>query len=331
MRPTAHLLALLLVVQLAPQGAAQTAVAQHDVAPAPAVGEPSGDEPPPPEARERWSDFLPLMKDVALEHMDEGQELPLPFGINVSFTMLKRDTQVTDIKAAVNGPPKPRNFISIESSSTVFNAMARLDTWVLPFWSVYLLGGYTKSESEVALTVDFEQALPDEIVIEDPGPTQPPIVIPLSGDRRTAYIAFPVENEGPSYGVGTTLAAGYLNYFLSVDVNWTHTNLGGVFDEELEAAVVGVRTGYQTTFQGSPANIWISGTYWDTERDVSGTIPLNDAGDVINFEIVQGPTKPWSVGVGGQATFSREWQAVLQVETNFDDMYAIISSIGYRF
>ena len=331
MRTAAYLLALLFLVQHAPQVAAQTEVAEHDAAPALAVGEPSGDERPPPETQERWSDFLPLMKDMALEHMPEGEELPLPFGINVSFTTMKRDTRVTDIKAAVNGPPKPRNFISIESSAAVFNAMARLDTWVLPFWNVYLLGGYTKSESEVALTVDFERALPDEIVIENPLPTQPPIVIPLSEDRKTAYIEFPVENEGPTYGVGTTLAAGYLDYFLSVDVNWTRSDIGGAFDEKLQAMIVGVRTGYQTSFQGSPANVWISGTYWDTERGVSGTIPLNDAGDVINFDIVQGPTKPWSIGVGGQATFAREWQAVLQVETNFDDMYAIISSVGYRF
>ncbi len=42
----------------------------------------------------RWSDLLPLMKDLALEHMPEGQELPLPFGISASIIALKRDSEV---------------------------------------------------------------------------------------------------------------------------------------------------------------------------------------------------------------------------------------------
>lgn len=255
--------------------------------------------------KERWSDFLPLMKQLALDNMSEGQTLPLPFGVSLNTIILQRDTEVKDIKAAINGEPGPVEWAGVDSSTRARNATARLDAWLLPFFNVYGIIGYTESDSDVAVTIDFD----------DP-----------------ATVEFPVENSGVTTGFGVNLAGGYNNWFASVDANWSVTDLGGVFDEELEALVVGLRSGFQTNFRGKAANVWLSATYWDTEREMSGSIPLPGIRDnVINFSIVQGPTDPWSFGIGGQATFSEEWQAVLQLDSNFDDMFGIIAALGYRF
>jgi hypothetical protein len=102
---------------------------------------------------ERWSSFLPLMKDEALAR---GYVLPLPFGAGATFTVLSgRDIRVRDLSVRVNNEPERSvsHIVDLGSESDVFNANLKLDAWILPFLNVYALAGYVYNESKTHVHV----------------------------------------------------------------------------------------------------------------------------------------------------------------------------------
>ena len=106
-----------------------------------------------PQQPERWSSFLPLLKEEALSR---GYQLPLPFGSGVTFTILTgRDIEVTDLRIGVDGaePSSVSQFVDLGSESAVFNANLKLDAWLLPFLNVYALFGYVYNESKTNVHV----------------------------------------------------------------------------------------------------------------------------------------------------------------------------------
>ena len=103
--------------------------------------------------KRHWSG-LPFMADEALKR---GYDLPLPFGVGVSYVYLERLIEVRDVQIGINGAPlQPVDRLSFEDTpSQVHNVMARFDVWLLPFLNVYLLGGRTENSSTTTLTLDL--------------------------------------------------------------------------------------------------------------------------------------------------------------------------------
>ncbi len=94
---------------------------------------------------ERWSSFLSLMGDEARKR---GYELPLPFGVGINFLLLKRNIEVTDVEAGLNSDPQPVPVdLALDTKTFVSNMTLRFDTWLLPFFNLYAMAGYTQSES----------------------------------------------------------------------------------------------------------------------------------------------------------------------------------------
>src|SRR5262249_47017899 len=99
------------------------AAAQDGPAPAPSV---DGQKPP----LQRHKSGLPFLAEEALSR---GYELPEPFGLGLILTGLdNRQIDVSDLRVGIDGSNQSvSEFATLGSSSTVFNANLRFDTWLL--------------------------------------------------------------------------------------------------------------------------------------------------------------------------------------------------------
>ena len=129
--------------------------------------------------------------------IDKGIDLPKPFGVSAFFIYMKRDIKVTNVDVTLPGKQAQsiNDFASFGvSNQTVVTAM-RFDTWVLPLMNVYVLGGYTFTNTSLDATFTI-----DRIILP-----KPPIVIETIQKSQVG---------GPYFGVGTTLVGGYGPWFI---------------------------------------------------------------------------------------------------------------------
>lgn len=258
---------------------------------------------------ERWSSFLPLMKDEALAR---GYQLPLPFGVGATCTVLSgRDIRVRDLSVSVNGAPSQSvsHIVDIGSTSDVFNANLKLDAWILPFLNVYALAGYVYNESDtkVHVTVPKPPAIGGNFVFD------------LNVDTRL---------DGFVGGGGLTLAGGYGDFFIVVDSNYTQTDIG--FDDSFRAIVASIRTGFQGKVGDLSAQFWVGGSYWDTNNVAKGHQDVPGVGRV-HFEADQGPVYPWVIDFGTNLRIARGFECFADV--GFDGHGGIVATVGpvFRF
>ena len=260
----------------------------------------AGQEQPPQEPK-RWSSFLPLMKEEALSR---GYQLPLPFGTGMTFTLLTgRDIEVTDLRIGVNGadPTSVSQFVDLGSESNVFNANLKLDAWILPFLNVYMLLGYVYNESKTNVRVDL--------------PT------PFELDVDTTL-------DGFVGGGGLTLAAGYGDFFMVIDSNYSQTDIG--FDDSFRAVTASMRAGALTTLGQKPCQLWLGGSYWDTANVAKGTKDVPGVGR-IQFEADQGPEFPWLMDIGGNLRVAPGFEFFADFASDFHGGLIVTVGPVFRF
>ena len=263
--------------------------------------------PPAPEEK-RWSSFLPLMAEEARKR---GYELPLPFGVSGIYNYLERDIEVSDLRIGVDGAPlqSVSDFVDLGSNSRVNVYLGRFDVWVLPFLNVYALIG----------DIDNKSTTRGSVTIPLPGPGPGTRTFDFTGDTSI---------EGVVGGGGLTVAAGYQQFFMMVDANYTQSDLG--FDDEFRALVVSTRAGWNGDIRNVPTRIWAGLVYWDTKNTASATVEVPDVGTV-SFEADQGPDSPWNPSIGGSVAFSKHWEGMAEYGFNFDDVKILVAAVTYRF
>ncbi len=276
--------------------AAGNAVAQSSEPPAPA---PTTEEP-----RHK----LPFMADEAIAR---GYELPLTFGTGGILTYLDgRKIDVSDVRVGLDGDSQSvSDYAMLNSTSTVFNANFRFDTWILPFLNVYALVGYVHNDSATNLHVTLPR----------PGP------IPGTIERD---IAVDTSLDGTVGGIGMTLAAGYKDFFMVMDYNYNRADLG--FDDNFTARIGTLRAGWQGKVNGRSIQVWLGGGNWDTAATAKGHTVLED-GSVFTFEADQHPHTEWMYDIGVNFMPTKRWQLFADFGTDFDGgMFAVIGPT-YRF
>jgi hypothetical protein len=226
--------------------------------------ETASDPPQEPKASKesRWSDFLPLGREAVLA---AGYELPRAFGFDVAYTRLRRDIEVDEVRVGLDGaPPRTVDFLSVEADSVVDNVMGRLDAWVFPFWNVSLLGGWTWNQSDSRVTVN----------------------IPLPINPTDVTLDVPTRQEGPTWGFGTNLAAGYGDWFISGDGSWIHADMSDF--AVIEAFLGSIRSGWNGKVDDVPVRLWGGATYWDTATTIEGSAPTS--GGTLGSSSTRGPS-----------------------------------------
>jgi len=255
------------------------------------------------EQNETWSSFLPMMAEKAYQH---GYELPLPFGVGLNFITLKRDIEVKEIRAGFDELHNVTDLVTVDATTHVGTLVARVDAWLLPFLNLYVMGGYIENKSEVMANFSINNPLPGGGITN--------ITLNSTGDM-----------SGILMGGGIMLAAGYADFFLTLDANFTSTKLDGILDETIQVGIYTMRTGWDGMVKQTPVRIWLGGMYWDSERVVKGS-----AGP-IRFEVLQGPVDPFNFTLGTNIDLSKKVQLFTEYAFNFADLQMLTIGASYRF
>lgn len=281
---------------------------------------------------ESQSRILPIWGDEARAR---GYDIPEPFGIGYNYMNLRQDIVVDKIGFIMPKNEDFGNALKIEAGHTREKSethMLKLDSWVFPFMNIYGLYGKTKGKSHTTLaggSVDFGGGS----------------IVGLDGLLKDQ--PFDLDFEGKTYGAGMTLAGGYEQFFTTVDINYTKTNLD-ILDGDIKAVVISPRVGYEFIFspliagQGNTKlQVWTGAMYQDiTQRfkgDISGlSLPpkfqgmINELHDPdMKFDVKQHLAHKWSNLAGARLEVTRNFNIISEV--GFNNRNSFFISGEFRF
>ena len=253
------------------------------------------------------SDSLPLGKSLAA-----GHELPLPLGISANVFFLEQDmeAQSTVISAPTLGLQSSQADVGkIESRAT--STTMKLDAWLLPFLNIYAVAGYADGETTAN---DF--SIPTLANILPPGVKLPPL--------------FSLPYSGPVYGGGVTLAAGYNQFFASVDANYTESDLD-IGDSTIEAFVISPRIGITGDLGGLSGALYVGAMYQDVDEQQNGTVkfPIMGMPVPVGYDVISEAEEKWNYLIGANLKASESWN--YGIEVGFSDRTHVMATLNYRF
>jgi hypothetical protein len=251
---------------------------------------------------------LPFLGEAARE---AGYELPLTYGAGGVYYYLSRAIDITEVRVGRNGAavaPVP-DFVDLGSNASVNNVNAKFDVWLLPFLNVYAIAGYIWNKADTRLDLTLPALAP-------------------GGPARRRSLEVPTELQGTVGGLGVTLAGGYKSLFFAGDVNVARADLG--FDDKFDAIVSSLRVGWNGKLGARPFRAWLNSTYWDTATVARGSVADPDGG-ILDFEVDQGPSFPWTYGVGAQYDISPAFNLASDIGWDFSGGWYLALVPVFRF
>ncbi len=253
-------------------------------------------------------DWLPIWGREARE---KGFDLPLPFGVGLTYTYMKQNMVVSHV--TIEGRPLG---VTLRDAETVTDTgVFRADAWLFPFLNIYALVGQTS------------------------GVTRPAVVFP-NGEVLKSKVSY----DRSSYGAGATLAAGYKAWFVTVDANWTNgpiftTDGGQISDEPIESITATPRTGVLfNSDQGGVGALWIGAMYIQATSEIHDVIDLRQhpvlvelvGSDSLTVSARVSPRDQWNYLIGGNWQPDKRWSLTAEVG-GLTDRIQFIGSVMWRF
>ena len=259
------------------------------------------------------SDSLPLGKSLAA-----GQELPLPLGISANVFFLEQNMEAQSI--AIDLPPLslptgllelppgvPAKATKLESRAT--STTAKIDAWVLPFLNVYAVAGYVDGETSASgFSIDA----------------------PIGELANYLPNSFTLAYSGPVYGGGVTLAAGYNQFFASVDANYTESDLD-IGDSTIEAFVISPRVGITGELGGLSGSLYVGAMYQDVDENQNGTVnfPIGGNPVPVGYDVISEAEEQWNYLIGANLKAGESWN--YGIEVGFSKRTHVMATLNYRF
>ncbi len=281
--------------------------------------------------RIEWGRWLPFF---AQEVIDQGFELPNPYGAGGVFYMQNQDAVVSDLKVSFNGGDEiPIDFLSF-GTARVENTVGqmKLDAWVLPFMNVYVTGGYVSGDVEVPIQLDgtalIDAILPPILGCNGPAPPE------LCG--QTFNVTIQPEYQGGNVTLGTVVAVGWRQFFALANFAYTWSWID-IVDTRVEAIYFSPRGGI-TGDMGNLGSVqaYMGAGFLVTDVRLSGTIPVNIGQpgspqlETIGFSLRQKNKDRWNFIAGANWDVKR-WLS-LQAELGFGGSRSnVIATATYRF
>lgn len=261
-------------------------------------------------AEESDRSWYGLWPELTKEALNQGYDIPLPFGVSATYIQLNRNVVVKSVKAGVNGELKNvSQFLAVDTDNEVKTGLMRLDVFPLPFLNLYAFGGKIDNQSEVDLTLTV------------PG---------IGGNEITRHVQVFPDVQADIWGAGANLSGGYKNFFVSLDAVYSTTDLGGAFSDTVDVWIYSGRLGYRGQINGYTTTFFGGAAYWDSETVISGSVPLT-GGNTLDFDVLQGPKNPWNGLIGCAVDLNPHWQLQAEYSFNFDDMRMVVLGTTYRF
>jgi hypothetical protein len=259
----------------------------------------------------------------AKEAREHGFELPLPLGVSGNVYTEKQNFDLPKLTLGGHGGGllDVGSLVHVTNVKTEQTAWTtRFDSWVLPFLDLYAIAGYVDGQAEVELR-----------------PAMLPVLRTWGPD-----FDLKLEYEGPTLGLGGTLAAGFKPVrdrstivFGLADLNFTKTYLDfkhvvaslDPVDVVVFSARLGVR---ERIWEDSSVgdvhiSLWGGGMYQDVQQVMTGRLGIVDLNFRANVEAVN----PWNTIVGGRLEIGRN--AELAVEVGFGERESLMLEASFRF
>ncbi|WP_153914609.1 hypothetical protein [Shewanella sp. TC10] len=275
-----------------------------------------------------WSG-LPLLAEEATKR---GHELPLPIGVSLFYNNIDADyvadndfqVQVDGGLLGFRGPNDyviPAEDVSITGSDR--SVQLKIDAWILPFWNVYALLGYTEGRKDIRAKLDNVEGLPCDDACNG-------IVLPI-----------PIEYTAKNYGIGTVLA-GQIDPIIG-DTPVIVMAVGAIVnantdttDSVIKTKLASIRVGQRYDI-GSDKLAWFLGfSHQSVNQNVTGDYSfvgtdLAPLMEEVKFDIdlAKKETKNMSVSLNYDFGHRNEWN--LYAEYGFLNWQHLIIGVGRRF
>lgn len=275
-----------------------------------------------------------------------GYNIPLPFGVNLSYMNIRQNIDVDSITFSglkLGDHPIPSDLFNIDVGKTRQRSKSenlRLDMWVFPFLNIYGLVGHTRGSSLSQVSVDAD---PSKYTGIDRIIASAVHRLNQSGDLQD--IDFALDFKGTTWGTGFTLAGGYEKWFALVDTNYTRTEFD-ILDGKISAITVSPRVGYRFDMPAisgpSHLSLWIGSMYQDVDQEFKGNIsdlhmpaelqPLIESVNKDNagrFDVKQHLSSPWNTLIGAQYELTQNFNVLAEV--GFNERNSFFLAGEYRF
>lgn len=181
---------------------------------------------------------------------NKGFQIPLPMGVMINSFYGNQNLSLSNMEVGFNDGPM-YNLDSIiqfgEVTSTAFTINTRIDTWIFPFWDLYVMGGYGNANTKVNIVKPFD----------------------FTTDTKS---------QGYYIGLGSTIAFGIRGFFGSLDGSyiWNYQDL---LTKPAKILTVGLRTGPVFRFKKhKDMNFvpWVGVLFTNLNNETVGSIAFSD-------------------------------------------------------
>lgn len=273
-----------------------------------------------------WKHKLPF---TAQKVVDLGYDLPLPYGIGLTYVNISQDLLLGQLEVGINGrEEEPFEFVSFENGrADSISGQFKVDVWVLPFMNVFGLLGKVDGDAPVDVQLDGNGMLDHlDITCGGPGPSNP-----LCNVLEDKEFTLPITAgfSGNTYGVGSVLAGGWSDWFVAVPFSFTYADMDNT-DTEGVSTTVTPRAGRVLNL-GRWGNLALFGgaNYLDTELTIAGTVGVD--GFMIDYTVEQENPDKWNLVVGYNWDISSRWSWSAEYNGFIGTRDAFISSVVFRY
>lgn len=278
-------------------------------------------------APRQWTHRLPFM---AQKVIDLGYDLPLPYGIGLTYANVDQAMFLNELEVGINGADlEPFTFVDFQNARAVNDTIQlKVDAWLFPFMNVFGLVGRIDGKAPMDIFLDGNGML-DQLGTDCSGIIRPPLCILLEDQVFLLPIEAPF--SGTTYGIGTVLAGGWNNWFVVLPFSFTYADMDTTKTDGI-ATTITPRLG--RTFdlgRKGVISLFVGGNYLDAEISVLGQVSTPDGLLTIDYAIEQENVDRWNALIGGNWDISRRVSLMAEYNGFTGSRDAFIASLVYRF
>ena len=245
-------------------------------------------------APRQWDRKLPFL---AQNVIDEGYDLPLPYGIGLVYAHVDQQQLLQDLEVGINGnPEEPFEFVSFENAFSISDTVSiNANAWLFPFMSVFVNVGKVDGGAPMDVNLDGNGML-DQLGIDCGSFPPSPLCLVLEDQLFVLSIEAPF--SGTSYSLGTTLAGGWNGWFVAVPITVTYyePSNNSTDGDIVTASPRGGRV-FNLGRKGNLA-LFAGANYLDSNVTAEGTVATPDGLLTIDYTIEQENKDKWNAVLG---------------------------------
>ena len=272
-----------------------------------------------------WEHKLPFL---AQKVVDLGYDLPLPYGIGITYANVSQSLLLSGLKVGFNGGGKEDfDFVSFENGRANNDSVQlKLDAWLFPFMNVFAMLGRVDGKAPLDVILDGNGML-DQLGFSCSGPAPNPLCAKLKDQTITLPIEAPY--SGNTYGVGTVLAGGWNNWFVAIPMSFTYADMDTTNTEGISITITPRAGRILNLNKWGNLSLFGGGNYFDTELTITGSIGIE--GLTIDYTVEQKNEDKWNLLIGGHWDINERWSWSAEYNGFIGSRDAFITSFGFRF